>query len=720
MTAAVTAAGDSLIRELRPSSLERWAKEGEQVQAEGTVCRLEEKTKVQAVYLKQVSIRCRSASFFENNLIVYTDPQLSFEIGNKIKVQGEVSFFQEAANPGNFDQKRYYQIRDIHGLVWAGSISVTDPSVWTIRQKLAKFRSGWRQALIRELGEKNGTALAAVMLGEKAGMDQELKSLYQANGIGHILAISGLHLSWIGLGMYRLLRRLTGSYLAGGIGGILFLGGYVLMVGITVSAARALIMFLFRVGADMSGRHYDAPTALGTAAAVVLLWRPLYLYDGGFWMSFGAVSAMLLVLPLFRDLPLQGLWASVSVNLFLLPVVLMCFFEIPVYAVLLNLYVIPLMSVLLTLGMTGSMLYLVLPDLGGAVLGLSGWILWIYEKSCEWALTLPGARWVAGRPELWQAAVYYALLGIIIWQHGRIRKKNEKEGKGCRFLYISLALLGTAALCYRFGERGTFQASILDVGQGDCIFLRGPKGRNYLVDGGSSDVTDVGKYRIEPYLKAMGAGTIDYVFISHGDEDHVNGIEELIEHRKTGVSIRRLLLPPREVWEERLQSLACQAREAGILVYTMQPGDRLEEGELKITCLAPSSQEDLAPGNEASMVLAVEYGAFDMLLTGDVENAGEESLLKTLKDYSRGRTWEVLKAAHHGSRNSTGEGFLEIVQPRFAVISAGADNPYGHPHADTLGRLQNTGSRILATPEYGMISFRVRKNQMFLLRMRGG
>lgn len=717
---AVTAAGDSLIRELRPSKLERCLEEGEQVQAEGTVCRIEEKTKVQAVYLKRVSIRCRSASFYENNLIIYTDPGQLFKIGNRIKVQGEVSFFEEAANPGNFDQKRYYQIRGIHGLIWAGNISVSDRSVCAFRQRLAEFRNGWRKMLITELGDQNGTVLAAIMLGEKAGMEPELKSLYQANGIGHILAISGLHLSLIGLGAYRLLRRLTGSYLAGGAAGILFLGTYVLMIGVTVSAARAAVMFLFRVGADMSGRHYDAPTALGTAAAVVLLWRPLYLYDGGFWMSFGAVSAMIVILPLFRELPMQGLWASISVNLFLTPVILRCFFEIPVYSIFLNLYVIPLLSVLLVLGMAGSMLYLLLPSLGGLFLAVCGIVLWIYEKSCEWALTLPGARWVAGRPALWQMAVYYILLGIIICLNVRSRKRTLKKRKKRRFLYFTLVLPGVLVLCCRFGERGSFQTAVLDVGQGDCIFLRGPHGNNYLVDGGSSDVEEVGRYRIESYLKAVGAGTIDYVIISHGDEDHINGIEELIGRRKIGVSIRRIVLPPEEAWNERLQALACRAGEAGILVYTMKPGDKIIEGDLKITCLAPSLQEGLTPGNEASMVLAVEFGAFDMLLTGDVENEGEERLLKSLEGYSKGRTWEVLKAAHHGSGNATSVDFLKIIRPRYTVISAGADNPYGHPHEDTLERLRNAGSSILKTPEHGMILFRVHKNRMFLRQMRGG
>ena len=114
-----------------------------------------------------------------------------------------------------------------------------------------------------------------MLLGEKSEMDPDTKELYQVSGIGHILAISGLHLSFIGIGAYRIFRRMTGSYTAGGIAGILLLVLYVMMIGVTISAVRALVMFLFRVGADMTGRHYDPPTALAAAAAAVLLWSRL-------------------------------------------------------------------------------------------------------------------------------------------------------------------------------------------------------------------------------------------------------------------------------------------------------------------------------------------------------------------------------------------------------------------------------------------------------------
>ena len=171
--------------------------------------------------------------------------------------------------------------------VFADHTEVISKDEWRIRECLATLREQWSAILIHTLGERDGGMLSAIMLGDRSRLDRERLELYQINGIGHLLAISGLHLSFIGIGIYQILRRLTGSYTIGGACGILFLVLYILMIGLTVSAVRALIMFLFRVGAEMTGRRYDAPTVLSSAAVIVLLWRPLSLYDGGFWLSFG-------------------------------------------------------------------------------------------------------------------------------------------------------------------------------------------------------------------------------------------------------------------------------------------------------------------------------------------------------------------------------------------------------------------------------------------------
>ncbi len=719
---SVFAGGSALIRQLRPSPLEIRAKQGEVLAITGQAYKIEKREKHQAVYLKNNSIlqiqKDQKQSFQESKFILYTDPEIQIHIGNAIRAAGELSFFQNARNPGNFDQKLYYQRQDIHGSAWAKEVEVVDDSIWKIRDWLSEFRSQWKKALIQAMGEKDGNVLSAMLLGEKSEMDPDTKELYQVSGIGHILAISGLHLSFIGIGAYRIFRRMTGSYTAGGIAGILLLVLYVMMIGVTISAVRALVMFLFRVGADMTGRHYDPPTALAAAAAAVLLWRPLSLYDGGFWLSFGAVFAMIIVLPIFKGLPVQGFWASVSINLTILPVMLFYFFEFPPYSLLLNLFVIPLMSAMLFLGLLGSAAYAAGIPIAVFGLRICKVILWLYEKCCEIGMGIPGARMIAGKPRLWQIAAYYILLAAALVFLRRLRRKEIKKASGMettgriRIMPLLALAAGIFILTFRFGEEGRLSVTILDVGQGDGIFIQGPAGGTYLIDGGSSDIKKVGQYRIEPFLKSRGVGRLDYVLISHGDSDHMNGVADLIERRKIGIEIGTLVLPMQEAWDESLCSLADMARQAGIQVAEIGPGQGIQEKEAALSCIQPAKGDEIQPGNEASMVLALSSGEFDMLLSGDVEGKGEELLTERLTKTEQARTWEVLKVAHHGSRNSTSERFLQSVQPAFAIISAGEQNRYGHPHQETLVRLKERGIKIYSTQDKGAVMIEVKDGKM--------
>lgn len=353
----MTAGGSRFFRELVPPEMKKQA--GKEVQITGQVYQIEVRESYQILYL----ILSKKTS----RILVYDDAKQPVQIGNKVNVKGELSLFEEARNPGNFDQKFYYEKQKIGAFLWAEALRVTDRESNPLKQGLYELRQKWKRILIDAAGEEDGGALAAILLGEKQGMDREIRELYQVNGIAHVLAVSGLHLSFLGVGVYHLLRRITGSYTVGGLAGILFLSAYILMIGMTVSAFRAMVMFLFRIGADLSGRHYDSPTALAAAAVIVCLWRPLSLYDSGFWLSFGALIAIIFILPILKNLPAQSLWASVSVNLFLLPILMYSFYEFSIYGVFLNLIIIPLLSVLMAAGLTGTMISLFWEHAGEAI-----------------------------------------------------------------------------------------------------------------------------------------------------------------------------------------------------------------------------------------------------------------------------------------------------------------------------------------------------------------
>ena len=165
------------------------------------------------------------------------------------------------------------------------------------------------------------------------------------------------------------------------------------------------------------------------------------------------------------------------------------------------------------------------------------------------------------------------------------------------------------------------------------------------------------------------------------------------------------------MWDERLEELGRLAEDCGTSVYVMEEDQTIEKNGLVFTCLGPggpAEEEEIPePGNAASLVLAIQYRGFDMLLTGDIEGKGEAALTDKLARGYADTSWEVLKAAHHGSKNSTGEEFLKIVKPQYAVISAGRENRYGHPHPETLERLKEAGACICSTQNLGAVTIQV-------------
>lgn len=703
----IFASGNSLF-EVPASSIFK-EEEGKVVYVQGEVYQKSYTSNLQILYLKNNSVQ-------DSKLLIYDKHFTDVPIGKTIYLKGMIGHFERARNPGNFDQAIYYARQGFYGVIWCEEILQITGETDFLLNTLHEVKMKWKEQLIEIMGEKNGAVLAAMLLGEKREMDVEVKELYQKNGISHVLAISGLHISFIGLGMYRLIRKTGMPYWLSGVIAVSFLSLYVFMIGFSVSVVRAYVMLLLRIGADMTGRVYDAPTALGLSASLTVLYEPLYLTDAGFYMSYGAILGIFCVLPALKKCvclqahSLTGRWlsklfagggTSLAVNLTLFPIMLWNYYEFSTYSIVLNMVVVPLMSILLALGMMGSFFVAWLKPFGSICLKICSLILDFFEGISLTGSKLPFARIVCGQPDYWKIILYYILLIMVVVFLNKCRKPEILK-KSRR--YVCLLFLG-AIFFVTYRSNQDLQITMLDVGQGDGIFIRGPEGTTYFIDGGSSDVEQLGKYRIEPYLKSQGVGELDYVFITHGDTDHYSGIEEMIGRQTIGVKINHLVLPANYRQDDALIELAISAQNEGIRVVSIHAGQRLCEANLQITCIQPSEHSSLSgneglTGNAGSMVLQIEYGEFSMLCTGDVEGEGEE----LLANYINGKQFDVLKVAHHGSKNSTSEAFLKKIQVSIALISAGGNNSYGHPHAETIERLQKEGCKVYQTKNLGAIT----------------
>ena len=841
-----------------------------------------------------------------------TGEEESLKIGQQIILEGTFSHFATATNPGEFDVQRYYAAKGIGGRVRKSQILAVGEKYSFLREKLYGFRQVLHDRLAEVFPAKEASVMQTLLLGEKEELDAEVKALYQKNGIAHILSISGLHITLLGMGVYRLLKRLGLPVRAAAVGGAMLLLIYGVMVGMSVSASRAIGMYLLQMLGIFVGRTYDMLTGLGLMALLLVIQEPERLFDVSFLMSFGAVLGICILTPVLSgdsremdaDAELEGkeisvwpVWlrtvadilgdsayarnkyregwrkvayegiqrmvsavkggfaASVGVILFTLPVQLWFFYEIPVYSVLLNLLVLPFMSVVVA----GGILSLI-PGLGlvGTVDCL---ILWWYEWICVRFAKLPGAIWCVGRPEVWQIVCYYVGILLLVFgreyveawkKRGTYGEKNvpgdrlhfartlwclitrgawKRRGtygeenvpgdrqhfartlwclitrgadesirnrkKDCngemiqhsdrRFgicptgvqnalakfrcawqgamtymnrvphliavVMILGLLIGLLTGNFDCGSRVTF----LDVGQGDGIVVETGQGA-YLFDCGSTSRKNIGEYVLKPYLKSRGIRSLRGVFVSHPDEDHMNGVIELLENGADwGIVVEQLFLPAIAEGKrtESFVTLLAAAEVAEVPVSYIKCGDEIRDSQLRLLCLHPEENTTLADANAYSECFYVEVfakkikqeaiddrkandasggsaiegsgengsfagnserkdfrvndGKINILLTGDVEGEGERQLMQELQEQRGQREFrvDILKVAHHGSGYSTGTEFLAAASPATAIISCGRNNSYGHPHAETLQRLEDARVPWYGTMDYGALTVTV-------------
>ena len=249
------------------------------------------------------------------------------------------------------------------------------------------------------------------------------------------------------------------------------------------------------------------------------------------------------------------------------------------------------------------------------------------------------------------------------------------------------------------------------MGQGDGIFIRMDDGTKILVDGGSSDNSGIYEYTLEPFLLSKGIDVIDYAIVTHCDNDHISGLTELMENEV--IHINNFCMPSTALVDDAYTSLWNTALSYADNVQIIYAGMELVGGDTVITCIHPQYGYQCSERNDYSTTLVVENNDFSALLTGDISSVQEKELLQTIAVYA---PFDVLKAAHHGSGYSSSEEFLEYVSPDFAVISCGVDNSYGHPHEETLQRLEAVGTSVYRTDRCGAVIIEIDKDDV---RIRG-
>lgn len=694
------------------------------------------------IYLKGVEVENGEKSVSVKRIFVNTEKIPNVKIGNIIKVRGKLRQFEEAANKGNFDSRKYYLSLGFYGKIEAGTIEIINSNYSGIRQGLYELRMeiierleklcSDNKGIFSIINNKNGI-IGAIILGDKTDLDSDIKELYSVSGIAHILAISGLHISFIGMAIYRLLRRRF-RFLFSAAVSIPVVLSFGIMSGFGISTIRAIIMFILKIMGEVLGRKYDAITAISLAGLVLLVQNPFVVCNSGFQMSFGAIIAIVLILPIVEEILntdnkiIKVLSANFTISLVMNPILAWNYYELPTFSFLLNIVVVPLMSVVIVSSIVGIFCSCIMFGFGKIVIFPGCGILELYTFLCNIINKSSVASIVVGQPKVTIIIVYYAILLVVLFglknirtkytraekerniikkETGLVLEKKAKKERRIKGQNVKLRLacivgfLLLNCLIYYIPNPG-FYITFINVGQGDGILIHGDNGTKVMVDGGSTSEKQVAKNCIVPYLKAEGIGTIDYSIITHTDKDHISGILEILENNNSNrIRIKNLVMPDINMKDDTYNELIEKAKLKKINVLYIKKGDTLSLGKTKIKCIYPETTTTASDKNDYCTVLSVKNKTSKILLTGDISKEIEEKIKDDIEE-----NYTVLKVAHHGSNYSSSEKFLKKVNPKYSIISVGKNNSYGHPGNETMERLRKQGGVIYRTDEKGGITIR--------------
>ena len=615
------------------------------------------------------------------------------------------------------DETTYYTAKGVYLLGYCNDPpEVEKAGRASVRHWPALCAHALREGIYAAFDETAAPIAAAVTLGDKTGLDETLYSAFNRAGLMHAAVVSGFHISFL----VEAAMLLSGKSRRVALGMIPLLIFYALMAGGTPSAFRAVIMQCALLFAPIARRESDGPSALAFALLVLLNQNPFAAASVGLQLSFASVAGILLVTePLLKrvEKPLKKrrpqkrqqlkliLWkglravltsvaTSLGAMLFTVPLIALYFGQILLLSPLSNVLVLWALSLLMVCALVLGMLGVFLPA-PAAVLGAVAGLLAHYAR---WMALLLGKFPFASLSAdnayclIWLGAAYLTLAAAFLGKN----KIKRPLIPACGLILLLYAAIGLGRW---ETDRAGLTVTALDVGQGSSTALISG-GKTALVDCGGSGSRSAGDTAADCFA-AQGRTRLDMLVLTHFDSDHLNGVEQLFYR----MEVDTLAIPaenldgPGAVWVLEL------AQGAGAEVILVDKTVELSLGDASLTLFPPLGG---GTSNESGLFALCSYGEFDALITGDADAFVEKMLVK----YDAIPDIELLLAGHHGSKNSSCDEFLRATAPEVAVISAGAGNPYGHPAAETLDRLDALGAEIHRTDLEGTVTVRVRDGKV--------
>jgi competence protein ComEC len=688
-------------------------------------------------------------------------PRLAY--GDRVRLTARLRLPRNFRNPGAFDYEGYLRGQGISTLASVKAEEI-EMLPGTSGSHLGFWRSRMRRSILEHIHEQglwsreDAALFAAMIVGDDSLLLRNVREEFQQTGVYHLLVVSGMNVALLAFAVFWLARRLRLPEWAAAAVTIALSVFYAYIAGMGVPIVRAVLMLSLFLIARLLYRDRSGLNATGFAALVVLALSPTALFDAGFQLTFLALLAITgISLPLLErtstpyrqalryldstgyDLGLEPKLAQFRLDLRLVAgrvaqflgaslariiivgaaaAALALFELVVVSAITQAVLVLPMRTYFhraAILGLPANVLVLplagVMLNAGVAAIALSyvslpfaRLVAWLAAASLHWTLAclhslsrLHVAQWRMPDPAPLLALV--AAAGVLL-AFVTVRRRSPVAFAGLALLFLSSGVVAFYRSAPRT-EQSKLEITAIDVGQGDSLLVVSPEGRTMLIDGGGSigpvhSEFDFGEDVVAPYLWSRGIGRLDVVALTHAHGDHIGGLPHIIEDFR-----------PAELWvginpdTPALQRLYETASANHVAIHRHVAGDELDWGGTRVRVLSPPVDWQPRPKrkNDDSLALLVRYGDTSALLAGDLEKQME----RFVATESPGA--DLLKVAHHGSATSTTPELLAAVHPRFAVISAGYRNSFGHPRPEVLERLQASQVRTYRTDFLGAITF---------------
>ena len=682
------------------------------------------------IYKLKVDELNESLKYKNTYLFIQVKNNLNLEYGSKVEIDGDFVEPNRQRNNMGFDYKEFLKTKKIYGTVKVKNVKTIEKNSYNFISILSnKVFFKIKRNIEKSMPKETSQLVLGVMLGYTEAMDEEVIQNFRDSNMAHILAVSGMHVTYIVIGIMIILKPILGKRKSK-IFVILLLTAYMFVTGLTPSIVRATIMHIIMLSSGLFYRKNDVLNSIAVSILIILIYNPFLISSISVLLSYGGTIGIInfnkTILYVLKKIKIknkkykyrinkkfakaikfirESLSLAISVQLMIIPIIAICFNTFSFAFYITNILLSVIIGPIIAIGLIIIICALISTNLAEIASFFLIPFLKILTIISEIGKNTPVSKIYIGTPHIIEITIYYFIIFI---QNSTFKIYMAKNPSTFQYRVrniislikykiklnqnkvISFILIVCMIFIISLSFPQNLNIFFIDVGQGDSTLIVTPMKHCILIDGGGNlnESFDVGKNTVLPYLLSRRITKLDYIIVSHFDQDHIGGLLTVM----TEIKVEKVIVSKQLEISENYEKFISIVKENGIKVVVVEQGCKLNiEKNLYFDILWPSNLKFISENvlNNNSIVCKMHYKDFSMFFTGDIEEIAEKQILQEYKNDLNILNSTILKVAHHGSKTSSIQEFLEVVKPEIALIGVGKNNIFGHPNDEVVKRFEN-------------------------------